>query len=69
MMIGRAGAEERLRFRDLGKFRGRRKALKRRREQGMSVRGTARGNIKSCQIESCAQLKTARLLLLRDGVP
>ena len=26
-----------------------------------------RGIIKSCQIESCAQLKTARLLLLRDG--
>jgi hypothetical protein len=33
----------------------------------MSVRGTARRMIKSCQIESCSQLKTARLLLLRDG--
>jgi hypothetical protein len=37
------------------------------REQGMSVHGTARGIIKSCQIESCARLKTPRLLLLRDG--
>src|SRR5215471_10403978 len=62
----RKRAEKRLRFRDLGKFRGRRKALERRREQRMSVRGTARGTIKSCQIESCAQLKTARPLLLRD---
>src|SRR6516165_2792406 len=42
------------------------KALERKREQGMSVRGTARAIIKSCQMESCAQLKTARLLLLRD---
>ena len=33
----------------------------------MSVRGTVGGVIESCQIESCAQLKTARLLLLRDG--
>ena len=63
----RERAEKRLRFRDLGKFRGRRKTLEGRHEQGMSVRGTARGIVKSCQIESCAQLKTARLLLLRDG--
>jgi len=33
----------------------------------MSVRGTARGITKACQIESCARLKTARPLLLRDG--
>src|SRR5215469_16059655 len=59
--------EKRLRFRDLGKFRGRRKAPERRREQGMSVYGAARGIIQSCQIWSCAQLKTVRLLLLRDG--
>src|SRR5215470_14368133 len=59
--------EKRLRFRDLGKFRSRGEALERGREHGMSVRGTARGTIKACQIESCVQLKTARLLLLRDG--
>src|SRR5215471_20883886 len=63
----RQRAEKRLRCRDLGKFRGRRKALKRRREHGTSVRGTAGGIIQSCQIKSRAQLKTARLLLLRDG--
>jgi hypothetical protein len=56
-----------LRLFDLGKFRGRRKALERRRHQGMSVSGTACGFIQSCQIENCAKLKTARLLLLRDG--
>jgi len=39
----RQRAEKRLRFRDLGKFRGRRKTLERRREQGMSLDGTARG--------------------------
>src|SRR5262245_54760534 len=50
-----------------GKFWGRRRALERRREHGMSVRGTARGIIKSCQIKSCAQLETSCLLLLRDG--
>ena len=33
----------------------------------MGVRGTTRGIIKACQIESCAQLKTACLLLLCDG--
>jgi hypothetical protein len=33
----------------------------------MSIRATARGTIQSCQIESGAQLKTPRLLLLRDG--
>jgi len=33
----------------------------------MGIRGTARGIIKSCQMESCPQLETARLLLLRDG--
>ena len=33
----------------------------------MSVGRTARGIIKACQIESCAQLKTARLLPLRYG--
>ena len=47
--------------------RGSAKSPWRRREQGMSVRETTRGIIKSCQIKSCAQLKTARLLLLRDG--
>src|SRR6516162_4725655 len=63
----RQRGEKRLRFRDLGKFRGRRKALERGREQGVGVLRTARGVIKSSQIESCAQLETARLLLLRDG--
>jgi hypothetical protein len=56
-----------LRFRNLGKFGCRGKALEHRREQGMSICGTARGIIQSCQIESCAQLETARLLLLRNG--
>src|SRR5215475_9144825 len=63
----RQRTEKRFRFGDLGKFGCRDKALESGREQRMSVRGTARGIIKSCQIESCAQLKTARLLLLRDG--
>jgi hypothetical protein len=63
----RQRCEEDLRFRDLGKFRGRRKALERGREYGMSVLGTAGGTIKSCQIESGAQLKTLRLPLLRNG--
>ena len=58
----RQRAEKHLCFRHLRKFRARRKALERRCEQGMSVCGTAGGIVKSCQIESCAQLKTARLL-------
>jgi hypothetical protein len=33
----------------------------------MSVHGTTDGIIKSCQMESVAQLKTPRLLLLRNG--
>src|SRR5215471_14144614 len=59
--------EKRLRFRDLGKFRGRRKALEPGREQGMRVRGSVRRVIELRQRERCAQLKTARLLLPRDG--
>jgi hypothetical protein len=50
-----------------GEIQGLRKALERRCEQGISVDGTARGTIQPCEIESCAQLKTARLLLMRDG--
>jgi hypothetical protein len=38
----RQHAEKRLRFRDLGKFRGRRKTLERRREHGMGVGGSVR---------------------------
>jgi hypothetical protein len=49
------------------KFRGRRKARKRGRERGVGIRRTTRRVIKSCQIESYAQLKTAGLLQLRDA--
>jgi hypothetical protein len=57
---------KRLLFRDLEKFRGRRKAAERRCGQGVGVRETGRGIINSCQIECCAQLKASRLLLLCD---
>src|SRR5215469_15299908 len=63
----RQRAKKRLRFRDLGKFWARRKAVQRRREQGMSIGGSVRRVIELRQRERRAQLETARLLLLRDG--
>jgi hypothetical protein len=54
-LIGlRQRTEKRFRFRNLGKFGCWDKAIESTREQGMSVRRTAPGMIKSCQIESCA---------------
>src|SRR5262249_8206529 len=56
--IGSGGqrGEKRLRFRDLGKFRGRRKALERSREHGMSVGGAVRLVIRARHGERRAEL-------------
>jgi hypothetical protein len=56
-----------LRFRDLGKFRGRRKTFERRSEHGMRIGWPAVRLIKLGQGKRCAQFKTPCFLLLGEG--
>jgi hypothetical protein len=62
-----AGSEQRLRFCDFRKLRRRRKAFKRRGEDGVRLGSAADALIKLRQRERRAQLETFCLLLLRDG--
>ena len=59
--------QQRLRLRDLGHFRRRRKAFERRREDGVGFGGAAGRLIELGERERRAQFEAARALPLRDG--
>jgi hypothetical protein len=67
-LVGRCKcSQQRLRLSDLGHFRGRRKAIERRREDGVGFCGAAGRLVEFGQRQRRAQAPTAGALLPRDG--